>query len=247
MARKRAIADCDLMLLFERYLEDVCSNDAKKFKIPQFGKYLRDNGYPHVSDTTLRRNNKFRKVIDSRKELSQQEHYQTIIAHKSLDVESFMMTNRTPQAIKKALVELNQYYKRVIEAALGFKKEADRYRDLQEKFEKQLDTLNKTDEELKNQFQRSKALEIENKKLKELIKTTVYPEIANELLKAEGLLKSENQIIRDDYLSTSIITADSHIDFNADTNIISNDYQNSPEKSNRVIDIKNLLDKKTRY
>lgn len=239
MARKKAISDEKLIEKFDQYLVEECSNNAKLFKIPKFGEYLRSNGHPNVADTTIRRNKTFRKVINERKAQSQQDSYQIIIAHKTLDVDSFMMTNRTPKAVRRALVELDRYYKKIAEVALEYKREADKSREFQEKFEQQHHILTEKEQQLNEQLKVNKDLEAENKKLHELIKTSIYPEIANELLKAEGLLKSNTQIITDDYLNTKVLTADSKIQFNKESLIL--------ENHDRIINIKNLLDSKTKY
>ena len=83
----------------------------------------------------------------------------------------------------------------------------------------------------------------ENQKLLQIIKTSVYPEIANELLKEEGLLKYSQKVISEDFLADNIITADSEIDFHSGGFI----EKENPQKSTKVVSIKNLLDSKTNY
>lgn len=233
MARRRLISDEDLFEKFEEYVINECSNDISLFKLPKFGDYLRTTGFPEVTDTTLRRNKKFRITIEKRKAEAEDEEFQTIITYKTLDIDSFMMTNRTPRAIRTALVELNKYYKRIVEVALKYKDEAEVLVIENKKIQEQLQTATSNSEE-------RKALIDENNALKSIIKTTVYPEIANELLKAEGLLKSENRIISDEYLASQIITADSKIDFQSEST-------NTDEVQNKIVSIKNLLDSKTNY
>lgn len=233
MARRRLIFDEDLFEKFEEYVINECSNDISLFKLPKFGDYLRTTGFPEVTDTTLRRNKKFRITIEKRKAEAEDEEFQTIITYKTLDIDSFMMTNRTPRAIRSALVELNKYYKRIVEVALKYKDEAGVLVIENKKLQEQLQTASSNSEE-------RKALIDENNALKSIIKTTVYPEIANELLKAEGLLKSENRIISDEYLASQIITADSKIDFQSEST-------NTDKVQNKIVNIKNLLDSKTNY
>ncbi|HFI0657984.1 TPA: hypothetical protein ACGO0Y_001973 [Streptococcus suis] len=233
MARKRLISDEDLFEKFEEYVINECSNDISLFKLPKFGDYLRTTGFPEVTDTTLRRNKKFRITIEKRKAEAEDEEFQTIITYKTLDIDSFMMTNRTPRAIRSALVELNKYYKRIVEVALKYKDEAEVLVIENKKLQEQLQTATSNSEE-------RKALIDENNALKSIIKTTVYPEIANELLKEEGLLKSESRIISDEYLASQIITVDSKIDFQSEST-------NTDEVQNKIVSIKNLLDSKTNY
>ena len=236
MARRKHIEDVEIIEHFEKYLQEECSNNITLFKIPRFGDYLRNNGFPSVADTTLRRNTGFREILAERKAKydEEEEEYRTVITYKTIDVDSFMATNRTPNAIRTGLSELNLYYKKVAEVALEFKNENEKLQDENEELKEHIQQL------LQKEKSR-KALETENVKLRALIKSSVYPEIANELLKEEGLLKSDQQLVTKKYLSENIITSDTKISFEKHTH---NEKQTSKSK---ILEIKNLLDNKTKY
>ena len=85
-----------------------------------------------------------------------------------------------------------------------------------------------------------KELHDEVVKLRSILKTSVYPEIANELLREEGLLKSDTKVITDKFLASQIITADTEIAFSKET------ISQSGSKS-KVVNIKNMLDNATKY
>lgn len=240
MARRKHIEDVEIIEHFEKYLQEECSNNVSLFKIPRFGDYLRKNGFPSVADTTLRRNTSFREVLAERKaKYNEEEEYRTVITYKTIDVDSFMATNRTPNAIRTGLSELNLYYKKVAEAALEFKNENVKLQDENEELKEQIQQL------LQKETSR-KALETENIKLRALIKSSVYPEIANELLKEEGILQSEQQVITDEFMVNNILTADSEINFHSDTTN-SKDDKGDIRKPKKVVAIKDLLDSKTNY
>lgn len=240
MARRKHIEDVEIIEHFEKYLQEECSNNVSLFKIPKFGDYLRKNGFPSVADTTLRRNTSFREVLAERKaKYDEEEEYRTVITYKTIDVDSFMATNRTPNAIRTGLSELNLYYKKVAEAALEFKNENVKLQDENEELKEQIQQL------LQKETSR-KALETENIKLRALIKSSVYPEIANELLKEEGILQSEQQVITDEFMVNNILTADSEINFHSDTTN-SKDDKGDIRKPKKVVAIKDLLDSKTNY
>ena len=240
MARRKHIEDVEIIEHFEKYLQEECSNNVSLFKIPRFGYYLRKNGFPSVADTTLRRNTSFREVLAERKaKYDEEEEYRTVITYKTIDVDSFMATNRTPNAIRTGLSELNLYYKKVAEAALEFKNENVKLQDENEELKEQIQQL------LQKETSR-KALETENIKLRALIKSSVYPEIANELLKEEGILQSEQQVITDEFMVNNILTADSEINFHSDTTN-SKDDKGDIRKPKKVVAIKDLLDSKTNY
>lgn len=241
MARRKHIEDVEIIEHFEKYLQEECSNNVTLFKIPRFGDYLRKNGFPSVADTTLRRNNGFRELLAERKAKyeEEEEEYRTVITYKTIDVDSFMATNRTPNAIRTGLSELNLYYKKVAEAALEFKNENEKLQDENEELKEQIQQL------LQKETSR-KALETENIKLRALIKSSVYPEIANELLKEEGILQSKQQVITDEFMANNILTADSEINFHSDiTN--SKDDEGDIGKPKKVVAIKDLLDSRTNY
>lgn len=234
MARQKHISNEELVHLFEQYLISHCSNNPNLVKMSHFGDFVRKKGFPNVADTTIRRNDGFRQALERRKKEFEDDNYQTVITYKTLDVDRFMAMNRTPTALKSALVEMNQYHKKIADYATSYKQEAERLRldvkDLEEKNKK-----------LRNQLKIEKDLEYENKALRSILNTSVYPEVANELLKAEGLLKSDNQVITQDYLSNHIITPDSEINFHSLTE------EKGKDKLNKVVSIKNLLDSKTNY
>lgn len=244
MARKKYIDDEELVLLFEQYLQEQCSNDPKAFKIPQFGNHLRNNGFPQVADTTIRRNKEFRQALNDKLELFEDDTYQTVITYKTLDVERFLMTNRTPKAIRSALVELNGHYKRIVDAAIAYKDEVESLKKRMEELKSEVEQLKDGKYVFDEQARRNKELEGENKKLRNLLKTSLYPEIANELLKEEGLLKFDHQTVTKQYLKEQVITADSEISFIKNKTTEQN--ENKPSKG-KILDIKNLLDSKTNY
>lgn len=236
MARRKHIEDIEIIEHFEKYLLEECSNDVTLFKIPRFGDYLRNNGFPNVADTSLRRNTVFREALAERKAKYEEEEYQAVITYKTIDVDSFMAKNRTPKAIRTALTELNQYYKKIVEAALEFK-------DIADKLLAENDELKTQNQQLVKNIGTHNALEEENKKLHAILKTSVYPEIANELLKEEGILQSDQQVITDEFMANKVLTADSKIDFHTEA---SADREDS-KKAKKVVAIKDLLDGKTDY
>ena len=244
MARKKYIDNQELLLLFEHYLLEHCSNNPRLFKIPQFGNYLRSNGFPQVADTTIRRNKEFRQALNDKLELFEDDSYQTVITYKTLDVERFLMINRTPKAIKSALVELNGHYKRIVDAAIAYKDEVESLKKRMEELKSEVAQLKESKYVFDEQVRANKELAEENKKLRNLLKTSLYPEIANELLKEEGLLKFDHQTVTKQYLKEQVITADSEISFIKNKTTEQN--ENKPSKS-KILDIKNLLDSKTNY
>ncbi|MFQ7323814.1 hypothetical protein [Streptococcus parasanguinis] len=151
------------------------------------------------------------------------------------------MTNRTPKAIKSALMELNNYYKRVVDAAIEYKEEASKLKTRVSELKNEVAQLNEKNAEIKEQTALNKELLEENKKLRNLLKTSLYPDIANELLKEEGLLKSDQQLVTKKYLSENVITSDTKISFEKHT------HTEKQTSKSKILEIKDLLDNKTKY
>ena len=122
-----------------------------------------------------------------------------------------------------------------------YKEEASKLKTRVSELKNEVAQLNEKNAEIKEQTALNKELLEENKKLRNLLKTSLYPGIANELLKEEGLLKSDQQLVTKKYLSENIITSDTKISFEKHTH---NEKQTS---KSMILEIKDLLDKKTKY
>ncbi|MGT2828369.1 hypothetical protein AB6M97_05045 [Streptococcus hillyeri] len=242
MARKKLIEDEVLITILEDYLIEECQANYKLFKLPRFGDYLRNNGYPAVADTTLRRNTVFREYIETLKHKYEDEGVLAVLTYKTLDVDNFLRIHSSLPALKQGLVKLNDHHKRITEAAIEFKKEVEVLKKEKSSLQDQLEIMKQELSDNKEKLIADKRLEKENQKLRNLIKSSVYPEeIANELLKADGLLKLDSDVIQVSYLQNEILTADSEINFHQ------KDTSQTSSKQSKVVNIKNLLDSKTKY
>ena len=55
-------------------------------------------------------------------------NYETVITYKTIDPDNFIAKNRTPGSMKRALVEISQYYKKIANiAALAINKKQINY------------------------------------------------------------------------------------------------------------------------
>ena len=241
MARKKLIEDEVLITILEDYLIQECQGNYKFFKLPRFGDYLRNNGYPEVADTTLRRNIVFREYLETLKHKYEDEGMLAVLTYKTLDVDNFLRIHSSLPALKQGLVKLNDHHKRIAEVAIEFKKEVEVLKKEKSILQDQLEIMKQELSDNKEKLMADKRLEKENQKLRNLIKSSVYPEIANELLKADGLLKSDSDVIQVSYLQNEILTADSEINFHQ------NDTSQTSSKQSKVVNIKSLLDSKTNY
>ena len=215
MGRKRYITDDELIILSDKYLYEKCEGNPEFFKIPEFGNYLRENGYPEVKDYIIRRSEPAMEHIYSLQDNQENRDLSTLAVYKTLDVDAFLTRNNSMSALKKSLTELSMYYKRVVESSSRVHKNGkeaiQRYKQTEKNFKKlsaEFETLKEKEEQLTQQI---KTLKKENKTLQTIIDTYVYPEIANELLQQHGLIKETQGLIDTTAIEKHIIKSDTEI------------------------------------
>ena len=214
MARKSKINTQTLILLISQFLTEECDNDASMLKIPEIGSYIRSKGYD-ISDYLIRRNEDAREYIRSLQKDTKHAYMNHVSVYRDMDIDAFLTKNNTKERLVRALKEREGYFKEVaVSAAHAFKQN----KSLQNKIielESQVATLQKetTGIQDKNSSLSTgiKDCQAENKKLRDIIDTYDYPEIANELLRQQGLLKNTANIVNPDKIADHLITADTNV------------------------------------
>ena len=186
MARRKIIETDILLNLIDEFYTLKCNRDASLLKIPSIGEYIRSKGYT-VQDYILRRDEAVREYIDKLCETSEETHINTVSVYHDIDIEAFLSKNNTTSKLKKALSERECYYREITNsAAYSFNENKQLKQEntaLKSKNKKLELSLEKEMESKKNIVSNNLLLARENKLLREIIDTYVYPEIANELLK----------------------------------------------------------------
>lgn len=218
MGRKAVIQTEKLIQLVDRYFAEECNGNAALLKVPSIAEYARKNGYPGLNDFIVRRNKEVRDHIDSIKKMTEESNYDVAVTYHTLDVNNFLEVNSSPEKLKKALRQRDMYYKQIALSAIHFKEKAvkleDRIRRILADFEMvktEKHILERINEENRSQIEE---LLNETKKLKEILDTYVYPEIANELLKKNGILKNTANLIDNKQLDQKIIRPETKIKAN---------------------------------
>lgn len=214
MARKVKIDTETLITLIDQFYSEKCENPSQ-LKIPALGNYIREHGYADVEDYLIRRNTVAREHIELLKNTADTNFTAVITTFKTLDADAFIEKHNTTKSLKKALMERDMYYQKVAASA---KYCIDNYKDMQKEnraIKREITELKVQNEKNKKEIvsisAELKERQLECKKLQELLNTYVYPEIANELLKKEGLLKETPGIINTDALEKNIISADTEV------------------------------------
>ena len=214
MPRKVKIESETLISLIDQFYAERCEGQPDRLKIPQIGAYIRSKGYD-VADYLIRRNEDAKAYIEKLQKTTEEIHVHTVAVYRDLDIENFLMKNNTKEKLRIAIRERENYYREITHSASYSFKENKR-------LERQISDLKSRITELEDQLAKATAqneafesqnrhYKIENQKLHEIIDTYVYPEIANELLKRDGLLKNTAEVVAPESLEKQLVTAETDI------------------------------------
>ena len=201
---RKAITDEELIRFVDEYAFDY---PGKKIKIPELGDYIRDKGLSNVQDYTIRRNHKCVEHIKSINNKTEEHTISDLVMYKTLDVDTFMATHRSPIAMKKALIERDSYYARIANNAVKVNQESKSLKTKNEELLKKNSELAAEIENLKSKI----ANNIPVKTLKKILSNYVYPEYANAILNKEGILKTEESMVPDISMDENLIGTDTEL------------------------------------
>ena len=215
MGRKKMIDDQTLLDLIQRYYDEICNYNPQKLKLPAIAEFVANNGYPQYRVESLRRNENARIYIKSLKQTDSEKSTKLQVVYKTLDVDHFLETNRTIAALKRALVNLDDYYKKIADTATEI---GNKYQLLMRQYEETQEELSRTREEVSELQETQKALKQEMKVLKSsretlrhIVEDYVYPDIANELLAEAGDLSNSDTIVDRERLNALLISGETTV------------------------------------
>lgn len=187
MPRNKSINTDELIRLLTDFRKQ---HGGKKVKIPELGAFIRANGYA-VQDYTIRRNAEFMEYLAGINTDEEEVIYSELVAYRTLDAEAFLAKNHTRIELVKALTKRDQYYARVAQAAVDAIRSRREIEKKLEEANEHIKTLEsamlEADKRAESAVNKEKDEEI--RKLKNLLKNYVYPDMANALLAQEGILE----------------------------------------------------------
>lgn len=214
MSQKVKIKPDILNGLIDQFYAEKCDGNTALLEIPQIGKYVRSKGYD-IDDYLIRRYKGARAHIKELQESTEEIHIHTVAVYRDIDMDEFLAKNNTREKLKNALKERENYYREITHSAAYSFKENKRLELLEKNSKKRVEELEKELEAIEsksaNLSSDSRNYKSENRKLREIIDTYVYPEIANELLKQQGLLKDTTGIVNVKVIENEIVTADADV------------------------------------
>lgn len=217
MGRKRLIEEAELIKYIDRYLYEELNGVPDKLTAANISRYLKSNDF-NIEPRIISRDKVAMAHIRAL-----QESYESAnpsvkpVVFKPLDIDAFLKTNSSPQAMRRALVERDQYYSDVAD---GVALITQKMKKLEADLNTVQEELTAVKEELKAERERITSYKVENKQLsannqalKKTIDTYIKPAIAEELLKRDGYLSSSTEtLVTSEDFDEKIISADTKIE-----------------------------------
>lgn len=217
MGRKRLIEETELIKYIDRYLYEEMNGVPDKLTAANISRYLKSNGF-NIEPRIISRDKVAMAHIRALQEAYESANPSVKpVVFKPLDIEAFMKTNSSPQALKRALVERDQYYSDVADGAALIIKKMNELEAVVNTVQGELDAakveLKTAQEQISSYKTDVKQLTANNRALKNTVDTYIKPAIANELLKKDGYLSSTTEtLVTSENLDEKIITADTKIE-----------------------------------
>ncbi|MGL6201549.1 MAG: hypothetical protein ACRC3H_21740 [Lachnospiraceae bacterium] len=194
MARPKKLESSQMIRIVDSYFTTEAAGNPNRLKCSLLGEYAARMGYP-VKAYDFQRDRQVREHMDSLKKLVQGEmgtRFLTGDSYKSLDVEELVKGLRNPVKLRKMISELDEYWRQVYESSLYLMKKNKELLENchKEKIEKEALLAKEQGNQTSGQEYRkvNKQLSVENRYLRKMLKTYLYPAIANEILQEERLL-----------------------------------------------------------
>lgn len=203
MARPKKIGSDELVRIIDSYYSTEVAGDPAKLKCSLLEQYALTIGQS-AKAYDFRRDAKARERIEELKELAEKEQIPTGKngqAYKNLDINRILGVRRNPEELARILSQIDRGWGQVYEEAVQSRKlvtelqmENGTLKKEKKEFLDQLDRINK---EKQKAIKEAKRLTAENRYFKRMLKTYLYPAIANEILVSEGQIKNPDTKVTD--------------------------------------------------
>lgn len=203
MARPRKTDTEELIQLVDSYFTTEAAGDPSKLKCSMLEGFAARMGKA-AKAYDFRRDPKVRKHIEELKSMVLNENGMQMIqgsAYKSLDIEKVLRFRRDPDELRKALGDLDNYWKQVYDRSVAV---ADKNREFQKRIRRLEDGCRASEQKLrmaesgmKESGAAKNKLVAENRYLRKMLRTYLYPALANEILRQENMLDSPDTEVSD--------------------------------------------------
>ena len=189
MARPKKVSVSDMLRVVDSFYET--HGDASKLKFKSLETYAASLGID-AKEYDFRRNDAVKQRIAEINEL--RETFGLSLAYKTLDADALIYANPTRASLKAALVELDRSWKDIYDRAVELSSENTALLSSNHAIMRDADVLRTEIVSLKddvNELKRQAAdLLVENRYLKSALEDWLYPDVANEILRREGVARN---------------------------------------------------------
>lgn len=212
MARPKSFSEDEIIALINEY---YLQYPNMVIKASDLERYANTHGYLNFKAYSIRRCPKAKEYIDKINADNLVTLETTIVTWKQLDVDAFLNLNRSRIDLKNALIQRDNYYGEVCRSAGEFLKDRKRLEDKITRLKSEINDLKNQIAQLEqmktnkiNQYSQQMLL-----KMKKVLDTYVYPDIANEILKKEGLESLFGLYVNPDSVESEMINPESELVF----------------------------------
>ena len=196
MARPKKTDSDELVAIVDSFFTTEAAGNPAKLKCSLLEKYAARIG-KQVKAYDFRRDEKVRLRIDELKALVRNENGMGIQLgnpYKSLDVEKIMRARQDPNELRTALGELDAYWRYIYESTLQIRRDSEKELSEKKRLKEQCESLIREKEASQKAYTEARSevrsLTLENRYLRKMLRTYLYPALANEILVEENQLKT---------------------------------------------------------
>lgn len=212
MARPKSFSEEEIIALINEY---YLKYPNMMIKASDLERYARTHGRPNFKAYSIRRCPKAKQYIDKINADNQVTLVTTIATWSQLDVDAFLNLNRSRSDLKNALIQRDNYYGEVCRTAGEFLNDKNHLEAKITRMQSEIDDLKNQIAQLEqmktnkiNQYSQQMLL-----KMKKVLDTYVYPDIANEILKKERLDTLFGIYVNPASIESEMITPESELVF----------------------------------
>jgi len=199
MARPKKVDTSDMLRVVDSFYE--VHGDASKLKFKSFETYAKSLGLD-IKEYDFRRNDAVKRRITELSEL--RETLGLSFAYKTLDADALIYANPTRASLKAALVDLDCSWRAVYERAVKLSNENTALLSKDYSIMRDADELRTENASLKsrisNMNQQLADMLAENRYLKSALERWLYPDVANEILRLEGVAHGTGSSVANDVM-----------------------------------------------
>lgn len=197
MARPKKLSSEVMLQILEDYYTERTAGNPGLLKYSLLEKYAHERGYADIKAYDFKRDKHVRDRLEELKSLCAEADGSRLIlgtAYKSLDVTGIISRCRSKAELIEALTEMDRNWKVTHDAASEMQRKFYEGRASQAEMEARISELEQSqlsiEENLQSEKQRNRSLLEENRYLRKMLKTYLYPAIANQILLEEQALTS---------------------------------------------------------